>query len=162
MLKKPAMLKIHIASDHAGFELKEALITFLRERGLDVEDDGPSSLNPEDDYPDYILTMASKVAQNKEAYGIALGASGQGEAMVANRIKGVRAAVYYGPAKQAQKDAEGKTLDILASTREHNDANILSIGARFVSPEEAKEAVLMWLGTAFSGAERHVRRLSKF
>jgi ribose 5-phosphate isomerase B len=72
--------------------------------------------------------MASKVAQNKEAYGIALGASGQGEAMVANRIKGVRAAVYYGPAKQAQKDAEGKTLDILASTREHNDANILSIG----------------------------------
>lgn len=156
------MLKIHIASDHAGFELKEALIVFLRERGLDVEDDGPSSFNPEDDYPDYILPMAAKVAQNKDTYGIALGASGQGEAMVANRIKGVRAAVYYGPAKQSQKDAEGKTLDMLASTREHNDANILAIGARFVSTEEAKEAVLTWLGTAFSGAERHVRRLSKF
>lgn len=156
------MLKIYIASDHAGFELKESLNIFLRERGIEVEDIGPTALDPNDDYPDYILPMAAKVAQHKGSYGIAIGASGQGEAMVANRVVGARAAVYYGPAHQSQTDAAGHSLDMLASTRVHNDANILALGARFISAEEAKAVVIQWLQTAFSGDERHVRRIAKF
>ncbi len=156
------MPTIYIASDHAGFELKESISIFLKEHGVTVEDQGPLSLDPTDDYPDYILPMAAKVAQHKGSYGIAIGASGQGEAMVANRIKGVRAAVYYGPAHQSQTDTDGKSLDLLTSTRVHNDANVLALGARFLSVEEAKKAVLTWLQTAFSGDERHMRRIAKF
>jgi ribose 5-phosphate isomerase B len=154
-------MKIFLASDHAGFELKESLTIFLRERGMDVEDCGPMTLDPNDDYPDYILPMAAKVAQNKGSFGIGIGASGQGEAIVANRIKGVRAVVYYGPARHSQVDLSGKTLDVLASTREHNDANILSIGARFMTVEEAEDVVARWLATPFSNNERHVRRIKK-
>lgn len=141
---------IHIASDHAGFELKEALIPFLSELGFRIEDHGPMELNPEDDYPDYILPLAAKVAQDKGDFGIIIGGSGQGEAMVANRIPGARAAVFYG----------GRT-DIIRLSRNDNDANILSLGARFLSEEEAKKAVEIWLGTAFSNEERHIRRIKK-
>ena len=154
-------MKIYLASDHAGYELKEALWPFLRERGFDVEDRGPTVFAPEDDYPDYILSLAAKVADEKGSLGIAIGASGQGEAIVANRIKGVRAAVYYGPAAHAQMDSDGKALNMLASTREHNDTNVLSLGARFMSIEEAKGAVLLWLQTPFSNEERHMRRIKK-
>lgn len=143
-------IKIYLASDHAGYELKEALTPFLRERGLEVEDVGPTTLDPADDYPDYLLPMAAKVAENKGSFGVGIGGSGQGEAIVANRIKGVRAAVYYGGNKQ-----------IVTLSREHNDANVLSLGARFISIDEAKEAVLLWLGTPFSGEERHIRRIKK-
>lgn len=153
--------KIYLASDHAGYELKEALMPFLRERGLEVEDVGPTTHNPEDDYPDYILPMASKVASDKGSFGLGLGASGQGEAIVANRIKGVRAVVYYGPAAHTQTDSGGQALDLLASTRNHNNANILCLGSRFMSIEEAKGAVLLWLSTPFSGEERHTRRINK-
>ena len=143
-------MKIYLASDHAGYELKEALTPFLRERGFEVEDVGPTVFDPEDDYPDYILPMAAKVAEDKGSFGIGIGASGQGEAMVANRIKGVRAAVYY-----------GSQDNILTLSREHNDANILCLGARFMSIEEAKGAVLLWLQTPFSGEERHARSIKK-
>lgn len=156
------MTKIYIASDHAGFELKESISILLREHGLEVEDCGALVLDPADDYPDYILPMAAKVAQHKGSYGIALGASGQGEAMVANRVVGVRAAVYYGPAPHAQTDAQGTSLDLLTSTRAHNDANVLALGARFLTTQQANEAVLAWLGVAFSGDERHMRRIAKF
>jgi ribose 5-phosphate isomerase B len=156
------MAKIYLASDHAGFELKEALISFLRERGHTIEDIGPATLEPQDDYPDYILPMAAKVAEERGSFGIGIGASGQGEAMVANRVKGARAAVYYGlPAMPAHAGQAGGKDDILKLSREHNDANILSIGARFVSAEEAKHAVELWLGTPFSREERHVRRIAK-
>jgi ribose 5-phosphate isomerase B len=155
------MTKIYIASDHAGFEFKEAISAMLRERGLEVEDCGPIILDPNDDYPDYVFPMAAKVALNKDFYGIAIGASGQGEAMVANRVPGVRAAVYYGPAPHAQVDAKGAALDILASSRAHNDANVLALGARFLTLEQAKDAVISWLGVAFSGEERHQRRIQK-
>lgn len=141
---------IYLASDHAGFDLKEALIPYLRERGYTVEDIGPPTLDPQDDYPDYILPMAARVAGDTGSLGIALGGSGQGEAMVANRVKGARAAVYYG----------GKD-EILKLSREHNNANILSMGARFVSAEEAKQALEVWLATPFSNDERHVRRIAK-
>jgi ribose 5-phosphate isomerase B len=156
------MLKILIASDHAGYELKEALIVFLRERKIDVEDCGAYEFTDGDDYPDFILPMAAKVAQNKDFYGIAIGGSGQGEAMVANRVKGVRAAVYYGSGQRTQTDAEGKQLDMIASTRAHNDANVLSLGARFITHEEAKAVVIEWLQTPFSGGEQHMRRIAKF
>ncbi len=144
------MMKIYLASDHAGFELKAVLAPFLQEQGYEIEDMGPHTYNKEDDYPDYILPLAQKVAQNKGSFGISMGGSGQGEAMAANRVSGARAAVYY-----------SVSPDILALSREHNDANILSIGARFVSADDAKKAVLLWLTTAFSGDERHMRRLAK-
>jgi ribose 5-phosphate isomerase B len=154
-------MKIYLASDHAGYELKEALTPFLQERGFEVEDVGPVVFDPEDDYPDYILPLAAKVADDKGSFGIAMGGNGQGEAIVANRVKGVRAAVYYGPAAHSQIDITGQALDMLASTRVHDNTNILCLAARFMSIEEAKGAVLLWLQTPFSGEERHVRRIKK-
>ncbi len=153
--------KIYLASDHAGYELKEALIPFLRERGYEIEDIGPLTLDSVDDYPDYILPMAAKVAQNKGTFGIGIGASGQGEAMVANRVKGARAQVYYGASARVQTDSSGNRLDILVSPRRHEDANILSLAARFITNDEAKEVVVRWLETPFSGEERHIRRIRK-
>lgn len=144
------MKKVYVASDHAGYELKEALGAFLTERGYQVQDLGPFGFDPVDDYPDTIGPLARAIADEKGAFGIAIGGSGQGEAMVCNRTPGVRAAVYYGGNKE-----------ILKLSREHNDANVLSLGARFISQEEAKEAVLLWLATDFTNEERHVRRIAK-
>ncbi|MEI6863809.1 MAG: RpiB/LacA/LacB family sugar-phosphate isomerase [Candidatus Adlerbacteria bacterium] len=143
-------MRIYLASDHAGFELKNSLASFLHERGDEVQDVGPHTRVEDDDYPDYIVPLAKKVAETPGSFGIAVGGSGQGEAMAANRVKGIRAAVYY-----------GNNLDILKLSREHNDTNILSLGARFLSDEEAKEAVELWLSVPFSGDERHVRRIAK-
>jgi ribose 5-phosphate isomerase B len=142
-------MKIYIGSDHAGYELKETLKKFLVELGHEVIDKGAFELNPEDDYPDFIRPVAEAVASDPESRGIILGGSGQGEAMVANRVKGVRAAVYY-----------GGDLEIVKLSREHNNANTLSLGARFISEEEAKKAVKLWLETPFAGG-RHQRRLEK-
>ncbi len=144
------MKKIYIASDHAGFELKEVLISFLTERGYEVADLGPATFDKDDDYPDTIGVLARTMSGEKSAFGIAIGGSGQGEAMVANRLPGVRAAVYYGGNKE-----------VLMLSRQHNDANVLSLGARFVNAEEAKEATLVWLQTEFSNEERHMRRIAK-
>ena len=143
-------MKIFISTDHAGFELKESLVPFLRAQGHDVEDLGAHSFEALDDYPDFIRPVAEAVARDGESRGIILGGSGQGEAMCANRVKGARAAVYY-----------GGPFDIAVLSREHNDANILSIGARFVEEEEAREVVRVWLETPFSGAEKHARRIKK-
>jgi ribose 5-phosphate isomerase B len=144
------MKKIYLASDHAGYELKSALSAFLGEHGYIVEDLGPSNYEATDDYPDTIAPLARAIADDKSAAGIAIGASGQGEAIVCNRTPGVRAAVYYGGNKE-----------IITLSRQHNDANVLSLGAKFLSQEEAKEAVLLWLETPFSNEERHVRRIAK-
>ncbi len=142
-------MKIFIASDHAGYEHKKALITFLRdELKHDVEDCGAYVLDPEDDYNSYILKAAQGVAADRESRGIILGGSGQGEAMQANRIAGVRAAVFYGGA-----------MDIVRLAREHNDANILSIGARFVDVDRAKEAIKVWFETKANDAEKYRRRV---
>lgn len=143
-------MKIFIASDHAGFELKAALKTFLEDKGREVEDLGPKEFNPLDDYPDLIAPLARKVAKNKGTKGVVVGLSGEGEAMAANRIKGARAALYYG----------GPT-EILKLSRMHNDANVLSLSARFLTVEEACAAVALWLATPFSGEERHARRIEK-
>ncbi len=144
------MKKIYIASDHAGYELKSALGAFLTEHGYTVDDLGPSSYDAADDYPDTIGPLARAIAENKSAFGVAIGASGQGEAMVCNRTPGVRAAVYYGSNKE-----------IITLSRQHNNANVLSLGAKFLTQAEAKEAVLLWLQTDFSNEERHVRRIAK-
>lgn len=162
-------MNIYIASDHAGFDLKEELIPFIKDMGHDVVDMGATSLTPDDDYPDCILPCAKKVAEDVGSLGIILGGSGQGEAMVANRVLGIRAAVFYGEAylweeassfEDSTPSSDGYAL--VALTREHNDANILSLGARFVSPPVAMEAVRIFLTTEFSGDSRHVRRISKF
>lgn len=143
-------MNIFIGSDHAGFEIKGMLIPFLRVLGHEVEDVGAHSFEALDDYPDFIRPVAEAVAKDSSARGVILGGSGQGEAMCANRIKGVRAAVYY-----------GGPFDIAVLSREHNDANILSLGARFVDEDEAREVVRVWLETPFSGDERHARRIRK-
>jgi len=143
--------RIFIGSDHAGFELKEKLIDYLVGLGFEVSDQGAFEYDKQDDYPDFISKVARKVSENpKKSLGIILGGSGQGEAIVANRFENVRAVVYY-----------GGNIEIIKLSREHNDANILSLGARFVDEEEAKSFLKIWLETEFSGEERHKRRIEK-
>lgn len=141
---------IYIASDHAGFYLKKALIQYLKVKEYEMEDCGAFEMDEADDYPDFIVPCAKKVAANSESVGIIIGGSGNGEAIAANKINGIRAAVYVGSDKNLAKAA-----------KEHNNANILSLGARFTTPDEAKRAVTTWLETKFSEDERHVRRLKK-
>ena len=143
---------IYLATDHAGFAMKEEIKAYLGELGHAVHDFGSYEYDQQDDYPDYISLAADAVSANPEEHkAIIFGGSGQGEAMLANTYKGVRAAVYY-----------GGNLEIVKLSREHNDANVLSLGARFMDVATAQEAVHMWLGTEFSNDERHVRRLNKF
>ncbi len=144
-------MKIILASDHAGFELKNKIVTYLKDEGFDIEDMGAAVLTPDDDYPEVMVPVAMRVLTDPEnTKAIIFGLSGQGEAMVVNRFPGIRATVYY-----------GKNPEILKLSREHNDANILSIGAHFVSEEEAKEAVKQWISTPFSKDERHERRIAQ-
>lgn len=140
---------IYFAADHAGFELKNTLLAYVRdELGYAVEDCGAHELDPEDDYPPIIADAAQAVSNDPVGTrAIILGGSGQGEAITANRHANVRAAVYY-----------GGNLEIVALSREHNDANILSLGTRFLTEDEAKAAVALWLATPFSNEPRHQRR----
>ena len=162
------MRKIFIASDHAGFALKQILVQYLQSEGHDVTDMGPETLNEDDDYPELILPCAHAVAQSEGvALGIVIGSSGQGEAMVANRVPTIRAAVFYGEGKAVHTvDAEGTSaedgFDIVRLARMHNSANMLSLGARFVTEEQAKKAVAVFLTTPFSTKERHQRRIAEF
>jgi len=150
-LKTKNLVKILLATDHAGFELKEVIKTFLTELSYEVEDKGAFEYNSEDDYPDFIKLAAMSVSQDfEEKKAIIFGGSGQGEAMLANRFKNVRAVVY-----------NSHNLEIIKLSREHNNANILSIGARFLNEEQTKEAIKLWLETDFSNEERHIRRIEK-
>lgn len=151
-----------MASDHAGFALKCVLLAHVIQLGYDVEDLGAPAFDPEDDYPDYVTPLAKRVAEEPNARGVVLGGSGEGEAMCANRVQGVRAVVFYGEPLRPQTDAGGERLDVVTSTRSHNNANVLSLGARFLTEDEAKEAVTVWLSAPFSNTERHNRRLAKF
>tara|TARA_B100000579_G_C22663516_1_gene772110 strand:+ start:157 stop:597 length:441 start_codon:yes stop_codon:yes gene_type:complete len=140
--------KIVLATDHAGFELKEHVKKFLKEKGYDIKDFGALEYDGLDDYPDFILPAAKYISKNK-LIGIIFGGSGQGEAMAANRIKGVRAAVFYnGP------------NEIVELSRLHNNANILSIGARFVNNQEVEKVIELWLSTDFEEG-RHEKRINK-
>ncbi len=142
---------IYLGSDHAGFTLKEHIKTFLKTQNFTVRDEGAFKMDPADDYPDFIKVVAKQVGSDPDhSRGIIFGASGQGEAMVANRFPRVRACVYY-----------GGTEEIITLARTHNDANILSIGARFVDPATAERIIKLWLNIEFPGGERHVRRIEK-
>ncbi len=155
-------MKIIFAADHAGFALKEALKASVALLGYEVEDVGAFSLDPADDYVPFIRAAAKAVAKDPDnTRALVIGASGQGEAIVANRIKGVRCALYYGKPSRMQTDMEGTELDMIASTRMHNDTNALSLGARFISGEDAQSAVTEWLQIPFSNAERHLRRIKE-
>src|SRR4051812_48173823 len=123
-------MKVYIASDHAGFELKQHLVNYMEENGIDVVDKGPFEFTPGDDYPDWISLVAREVSENPSVRGIVIGLSGQGEALVANKFKGVRAGVYY-----------GGPIEIPQLLREHNNANVLSLSAKFLSKEQAERAV---------------------
>jgi len=118
-------------------------------KGHEVTDHGAHEYDAQDDYPDFIFPCARAVAANPENRGIILGGSGQGEAMAANRIKGVRAAVYYGSERE-----------IARLSREHNNANVLSLGARFISEQEIYDIIETWLDEPFEGG-RHQRRIDK-
>lgn len=152
------MQKILISADHAGFELKQALILFLHDMDYEVKDFGATSFNPEDDYPDYVMPLAEEISlSDGTLMGIIIGGSGQGEAIAANRFPYVRAAVFNG---QYHLDQKRVPLEV-KTAREHNNANILSLGARFLSEADAKDAVKTFLTTPFTRDERHIRRLKK-
>jgi len=140
---------IHLATDHAGLDLKNTIKSYLIDNGYEVNDHGAHEYDPLDDYPDFIFPCAEAVAKDANSRGVILGGSGQGEAMAANRIKGVRAAVFYNGPKE-----------IIKLSREHNNANILSLGARFMTEEEIYTVLDVWLKEPFGG-DRHQRRIDK-
>lgn len=145
--------KIYFGTDHAGFALKQKLVAFVKDLGYEVVDCGAYIYDEKDDDPNFVSQVARAVALNPEHIrGIILGGSGQGEAIVANRFPNVRAIVFYG------KPGLFSKLDVIRLGREHNDANILSLGARFLSVRAAKKAVKNWLTIPFTNAARHVRR----
>jgi ribose 5-phosphate isomerase B len=163
-------MKVYFAADHAGFDLKNALVAYCKEISTagvpyDAEDCGAFELDQADDYPDFIASAAKKLAEDAkegtESRAVVIGASGQGEAMAANRFPGVRCALYYSAPALKQTDLSGHELDMLASSRAHNNANALSLGARFLSQDEAKAALKAWLVAPWSGEERHARRIKK-
>lgn len=158
-------MKIYIGSDHAGYEMKEKLIEYLTglELGYEVTDKGAFEYKEDDDYPDYVYPVALAVAENHGSFGIVLGGSGQGEAICANKVSGVRAVVFYGQEDMETKGGEmsSETFQMIKFGREDNNANVLSIGARFVTPDEAKFAVELFLNTEFKQQERHLRRIDK-
>jgi ribose 5-phosphate isomerase B len=144
-------MKIFLATDHKGFTLKEKIKQWLQEWNYECEDFGAMQLDANDDYPDFVAGAAAAVSRDPEnSRGIVLGGSGQGEAIVANRYKGVRAAVFYGGPE-----------DIITLSREHNNANVLSLGAAFLDEASTKKVVKLWLDTPFSQDERHQRRINK-
>lgn len=159
-------MKIALAADHTGFEQLRELEVYLVSLGHVCQNFGPKSLNAEDDFPVFIEPAAQAVAAGEYHRGIIMGGSGQGEAMVANRVKGIRCALFYGTAVAKRAvDAEGhKNFDpyeIVRLSREHNDSNVLSIGIRFVNLMEIQQAVKVWLETPFSGIDRHMRRIQE-
>lgn len=141
-------MKIYIASDHGGFYLKEELKGHLQAKGYQVKDFGAYTFDSKDDYPDFIFPLAEEVAQKGKALGIVLGRSGSGEAIAANKIKGIRAVLCINP-RHAQK------------AREHNHANVIALGADFVNATTAKKIVDAFLTFHPSSATRHTRRLGK-
>lgn len=161
-------MKIYIGSDHTGFEMKKELKTYLEGLGLgyEVEDKGPFSYDADDDYPDFIRPVAEAVSKDHESFGVLLGGSGQGEAMSANRVPGARAAVFYSEALPlAAIDVKGgkseDPFEIVKLARIHNNANILSLSMRFLSFDQIKFAIELFLKTPFPGEERHARRIKK-
>lgn len=160
-------MKIYLATDHTGLKLKDKLKKFLEDKGYKVEDCGAFEYNAQDDYPDFIGKAAEGVSRDPEnSRGIIFGGSGQGEAIVANKYKGVRCALFYTPALPVEPiNIEGNLstdpFEILKLTREHNSSNMLSIGFRFVKQEDIFKAIETWLNADDPTHERHLRRVNK-
>jgi len=139
-------MRVHIGGDHAAYELLGELVSFLEAEGHEVTNHGPHDLDPEDDYPVFVLRTAEAVAADPESLGVVLGGSGNGEQMAANKVTGIRAALCY-------------NTELATLAREHNNAQVISIGGRMNTVEEAKAMVTAFLATPFSGAARHQRRI---
>jgi ribose 5-phosphate isomerase B len=139
-------MRVHIGSDHAGFELKNHLAQHLTAAGHDVVDHGPAEYDPVDDYPPYCLRTAEAVVADQGSLGIVIGGSGNGEQIAANKVKGVRAALAW-------------STETAKLSRQHNDANVISIGARMHLLEDAVGFVEVFLATPYSGEDRHTRRI---
>ncbi len=160
-------MKVYLAADHTGVQLKDKVYKMLLETEYDAEDCGAYQYDKFDDYPDLISKAAEKVSKDPQnSLGIIFGGSGQGEAMVANKFKGVRCALFYTPAVPTQAvNIEGRLssdpYEIIKLTREHNGANMLSIGIRFMREEDIFTAVKLWLNFSGPTEERHKRRVEK-
>lgn len=141
-------MKIYLASDHGGFELKENIKKCLKDKGYEIEDCGAYDLNPIDDYPDFISKAGEKISEDPKSFGIIFGKSGAGEAIVANKFKNVRAVVGF--------NSENVRL-----SRQKNDANVLALGSTFVDKVSAKEWIEIFLNTPFPGEGKHIRRINK-
>ncbi|MBF8250148.1 MAG: ribose 5-phosphate isomerase [Candidatus Levybacteria bacterium] len=141
-------MKIYLGTDHAGFEFKEQIKDYLIKENYDVVDCGARIFDANDDYPDFISIVGENVGRNTDSYGIVFGKSGAGECMTANKYKGTRAFLAINE----------KNVRL---AREHNDANIISLGSEIVTLEEAKKLIKIFLETPFSNEQRHVRRINK-
>jgi ribose 5-phosphate isomerase B len=141
-------MRVHIGTDHAGFELKNYLVSALTSDGHDVVDHGPDAYDAEDDYPVYCIPAAEAMAADPGSLAIVIGGSGNGEQIAANKVIGTRAALAY-------------SIETAKLGRQHNDANVMSIGARMHTQEQALEMVRTFLDTPFSGDPRHARRIAQ-
>jgi len=142
------MMKVYLASDHAGFNLKEKIKDYLKTQNIEIEDCGAFSFTPGDDYPDFIGKAAEKVSENPDDFAIVFGKSGAGEEIVANKFRNVRAVL-------------GFSEDNVKLAREDNNANVLSLGSQFENLEQAKNLVSLFLNTSFSNNPRHIRRVKE-
>ncbi|WP_322759790.1 ribose-5-phosphate isomerase [Frankia sp. Cr2] len=140
-------MRVHLGSDHAGFELKTSLITRLAGLGHSAVDHGPAAYDPDDDYPPYVIAAAAAVAGEPGSLGVVIGGSGNGEAIAANKVTGVRAALVW-------------STETARLARLHNDANVASVGARMHTVSEAVGIIEVFLGTPFSAEQRHSRRIT--
>ena len=140
-------MRVHLASDHAAFDLKTHLVQHLSEAGHEVVDHGPPAYDPDDDYPVYVLRAAEAVVEDAGSLAVVLGGSGNGEQIAANRVPGVRAALAW-------------SLETARLARQHNDANAVGVGARMHTVEEATALVDAFLAEPFSGDPRHARRIA--
>lgn len=159
-------MNIYLATDHAGFALKEVVKEFLLGEGHSVEDLGATVFDKHDDYPDFISKAAEKISSNPYDFAVIFGGNGQAEAFLANKYPHVKAVVFYGTKTPVVSvDVNDRTSDdpyeMIRLVREHDNANILSLAARFVTNEETLEAVRLFISTLFPKDERHVRRLTK-
>lgn len=141
-------MRIHIATDHAAYELKDALVAHLKDAGHEVVDHGAYAYDPDDDYPAFCLAAAQAVADEPGSLGVVLGGSGNGEQMAANLVDGVRCALAW-------------NLETARLTRAHNDANMVSVGGRMHPIDEALAIIDAFIAEPFSGAERHQRRIDQ-
>lgn len=141
-------MRVYLGADHAGFELKQHLVQWLLTAGYEVVDLGANSYEPEDDYPTYCILAATRTVEDPGSLGVVVGGSGNGEQISANKVPGVRAALAW-----SEETAQ--------LARAHNDANVVGIGARMHTEEQAVAIVTAFLQTPFSGEERHVRRIGQ-